>query len=107
MDEKSSTDFDFIFVFMTIIGLVRNRVISLMGGTKKTQAGQTSGAEQTSASPEQGADMLGSLEQQTQITKKLREYYDSVQDEGIPDRFLDLLEKLDEAEKAANASAKK
>lgn len=33
------------------------------------------------------------------ITHKLREFYDSVQDEGIPDRFLDLLEKLDEAEK--------
>ncbi|MBD1549559.1 hypothetical protein HK439_25160 [Labrenzia aggregata] len=38
---------------------------------------------------------------QETITQKLREYYDSVEDEGIPDRFLDLLEKLDEAEKKA------
>ncbi|WP_417679795.1 NepR family anti-sigma factor [Roseibium sp.] len=38
---------------------------------------------------------------QETITLKLREYYDAVEDEGIPDRFLDLLEKLDEAEKKA------
>ena len=36
-----------------------------------------------------------------EIPKKLKAYYDSLQDEAIPDRFLDLLEKLDEAEKAA------
>jgi len=34
------------------------------------------------------------------ITKKLRSYYSNVQDEGIPERFLDLLEQLDAAEKA-------
>lgn len=38
---------------------------------------------------------------QETITQKLRQYYDSVEEEGIPDRFLDLLEKLDEAEKKA------
>ena len=38
------------------------------------------------------------------ISKKLRELYDAVQDEGIPDKFLDLLEKLDEAENNAKAS---
>ncbi len=32
------------------------------------------------------------------ISKKLQALYSSVQDEGIPDRFLDLLEKLDAAE---------
>ncbi|WP_346910784.1 NepR family anti-sigma factor [uncultured Roseibium sp.] len=42
---------------------------------------------------------------QETITQKLREYYDSVEDEGIPDRFLDLLEKLDEAEKKAGKAA--
>ena len=38
-----------------------------------------------------------------EIPKKLREYYDQLQEEQIPDRFLDLLEKLDEAERAAAA----
>ena len=38
-----------------------------------------------------------------EIPKKLKAYYDSLQDEAIPDRFLDLLEKLDHAEKAASA----
>jgi hypothetical protein len=38
------------------------------------------------------------------ISRKLRELYDAVQDEGIPDKFLDLLEKLDEAEANAKAS---
>ncbi|GLQ15946.1 hypothetical protein GCM10007879_01950 [Maritalea porphyrae] len=33
------------------------------------------------------------------ISKKLRELYDSVADEGVSDRFLDLLERLDQAEK--------
>ncbi|MFN7167961.1 MAG: NepR family anti-sigma factor [Pannonibacter sp.] len=33
-----------------------------------------------------------------QITDRLRQLYESVQAEGIPDKFLDLLERLDEAE---------
>lgn len=37
-----------------------------------------------------------------EIPKKLKAYYDSLQDEAIPDRFLDLLEKLDQAEQAAS-----
>lgn len=37
---------------------------------------------------------------QSQISQQLRQLYQSVQDEGIPDKFLDLLNKLDEAEKA-------
>lgn len=40
----------------------------------------------------------------TVISRKLRELYDAVQDEGIPDKFLDLLEKLDEAERKAGTS---
>lgn len=36
-----------------------------------------------------------------EIPKKLKAYYDTLQDEAIPDRFLDLLEKLDRAEQAA------
>ncbi len=34
------------------------------------------------------------------VSRRLREYYDSVKDEAIPDRFLDLLEKLDNADRA-------
>lgn len=34
-----------------------------------------------------------------EIPKKLKEYYDSLQDEAIPPRFLDLLEQLDLAER--------
>ncbi|MBU1316851.1 MAG: hypothetical protein KJ947_01475 [Alphaproteobacteria bacterium] len=37
------------------------------------------------------------------ISRKLREFYDAVQEEGIPDRFMDLLEKLDEAERSSNS----
>ncbi|MEZ5807551.1 MAG: NepR family anti-sigma factor [Zhengella sp.] len=29
------------------------------------------------------------------MSRRLRDYYDSVKEEGIPDRFLDLLERLD------------
>lgn len=36
-----------------------------------------------------------------EIPRKLKAYYDSLQDEAIPDRFLDLLEQLDRAEQAA------
>ncbi|MFA7416087.1 MAG: NepR family anti-sigma factor [Rhizobium sp.] len=32
------------------------------------------------------------------IAAKLRSYYDSIVDEGTPDHFLDLLERLDAAE---------
>lgn len=37
------------------------------------------------------------------VSRVLRELYDSVQNEAIPDRFLDLLEKLDMAESSARA----
>lgn len=36
-----------------------------------------------------------------QIASKLRTFYQSVQDEALPQRFLDLLEKLDAAESGA------
>ncbi len=35
----------------------------------------------------------------SEIGTKLRALYSSIQDETIPDRFLDLLEKLDQAER--------
>jgi len=37
------------------------------------------------------------------VSLVLRELYDSVQNEAIPDRFLDLLEKLDMVESAAKS----
>lgn len=43
----------------------------------------------------------------SEISRKLRALYDSVQDEAIPDRFLDLLEKLDEVERADNRDSGK
>jgi hypothetical protein len=43
------------------------------------------------------------LDPTNQIGVKLRSLYAAVQDEAIPDRFLDLLEKLDEAEMMATA----
>lgn len=45
----------------------------------------------------------GAAQPNASISRKLREFYDSVQEEGIPDRFLDLLERLDQAEKNAKA----
>lgn len=45
----------------------------------------------------------GSMPPNASISRKLREFYDAVQEEGIPDRFLDLLEKLDEAERNTNS----
>ncbi len=43
------------------------------------------------------------LDPNNQIGVKLRSLYAAAQDEAIPDRFLDLLEKLDEAEMMAAA----
>jgi len=51
-----------------------------------------------SSSPDR-ADMTTS----DAITKKLRGYYSSVKEESIPERFLDLLEKLDEVEKSSGS----
>ncbi|WP_138288621.1 NepR family anti-sigma factor [Peteryoungia desertarenae] len=39
------------------------------------------------------------------VSAQLKEYYRSVEEEGIPDRFLRLLEKLDMAEKRAEGTS--
>ncbi len=44
--------------------------------------------------------------EQDLITQKLKSLYNSVQDEEIPERFLQMLEQLDQAEEAANKSGK-
>lgn len=43
----------------------------------------------------------GAVPPNASISRKLRDFYDAVQEEGIPDRFLDLLERLEQAEKNA------
>lgn len=43
----------------------------------------------------------GAVPPNASISRKLREFYDAVQEEGIPDRFLELLERLEQAEKSA------
>jgi hypothetical protein len=43
------------------------------------------------------------LDPNNQIGVKLRSLYAAAQEEAIPDRFLDLLEKLDHAERMATA----
>lgn len=40
------------------------------------------------------------------VADQLRDYYQSVQEEGIPDRFMQLLEKLDAAERGAALAEK-
>ena len=40
-----------------------------------------------------------------QVSRKLRQFYDGVRDEQVPERFLDLLEKLDAAEQKAGRAA--
>lgn len=48
---------------------------------------------------QEGADSNNSAsEVSTQISNKLQALYKSVEDQTIPDRFLDLLEQLDAAE---------
>ncbi|MBW9117809.1 hypothetical protein JNB88_29765 [Rhizobium cauense] len=47
------------------------------------------------------------LDPNSQIGVKLRSLYAAVQEEAIPDRFLDLLEKLDQAELVASAKTVK
>lgn len=60
--------------------------------------------EKQSAAPaaptKSGADILGPS---GQIGRKLREQYEDVLVEGVPDRFLDLLKQLDQAESGRKA----
>lgn len=45
------------------------------------------------------ADLLGP---NCEVSQKLRALYSSIQEETIPDHFLDLLEKLDQAEQESS-----
>ncbi len=46
------------------------------------------------------------MDPNSQIGVRLRSLYAAAQEEAIPDRFLDLLEKLDQAEMASAKAAK-
>lgn len=52
------------------------------------------------------SDIVGSTVRPTssQVNNLLKAMYGSVENEGIPERFLELLEKLDEAERKRAAS---
>ena len=54
--------------------------------------------EMSSTRPRRTSDGLGP---NSDIGAKLRAYYGAVQDQPIPDKFLDLLEKLDQVERAS------
>ena len=56
----------------------------------------------TGARQMRGDDGLGP---NSDIGMKLRALYGAVQDESIPDKFLELLEKLDEIERQADTAA--
>ena len=45
-------------------------------------------------------DLLGS---NSEIAVKLRQFYTAIQEEEIPEKFLDLLEKLDKAEQGSQS----
>ena len=55
-----------------------------------------------SARPKRGDDGLGT---NSDIGMKLRALYGAVQDETIPDKFLDLLEKLDQVEQQSKRTS--
>lgn len=60
--------------------------------------GEKTGHEKQKRKDEAKKDNSGTL-----IASKLRSYYDSIVEEGTPDHFLDLLERLDAAERNQKA----
>lgn len=54
--------------------------------------------------PDEPQGGFGGLDPNASISRKLRDYYGALQEERIPDRFLDLLERLDEAERKAGSA---
>ncbi|MGV8937250.1 MAG: NepR family anti-sigma factor [Allorhizobium sp.] len=49
--------------------------------------------------------VAGAYEANACVSEKLRHFYQSVQEEGIPDRFLTLLDRLGEVEREASKAA--
>ncbi|MCB1477901.1 MAG: NepR family anti-sigma factor [Tepidamorphaceae bacterium] len=54
----------------------------------------------TSSDEDDPRNRPSSADPNHEITRRLKAYYASVEEEPIPERFIELLEKLDEAEKA-------
>lgn len=63
-----------------------------MSGAKDSMAEEKM---QSAGSKRRGDDPLGS---NSEIGRKLREYYDGLMTPDVPDRFTDLLSKLEQAE---------
>ena len=55
--------------------------------------------------PRRGARRARTSDPNEAISRQLKSLYSSLEQEQIPDRFLDLLEQLDEAEKAASGKS--
>ncbi|WP_180966811.1 NepR family anti-sigma factor [Cohaesibacter celericrescens] len=53
------------------------------------------------------APNAGGLDPNDAISQKLKALYSQAEQQAIPDRFLDLLEKLDEVERASKPSEEK
>lgn len=66
--------------------------------TKKSERAEMAG---------NGSSVLSGLDPNASISRKLRDYYGALQEETVPDRFLDLLERLDAAERKAQTAADK
>ena len=58
------------------------------------------------AARERAAGGWETLDPNSEIGSKLKALYSSLQDEPIPDRFLDLLDKLDESERRGAQASK-
>lgn len=61
----------------------------------------TEPTKKSERTPETGETSFATLDPNASISRKLRDYYSALQEEAIPDRFLDLLERLDAAERKA------
>lgn len=74
-------------------------------GTEKRREDELMTTRKKDAADQRKLELRASdiLDPNNQIGVRLRSLYAAAQDEAIPDRFLDLLEKLDHAEMMASA----
>ncbi len=73
----------------------------LIGGYWDMMKEKITRAERAPARHGRGDEVLGA---NSDIGKRLRALYGSIQDEVIPDKFIDLLEKLDSVESSHRAT---
>lgn len=67
----------------------------------------TASHQEDTEQPRSGVRVADLLDPNNQIGSRLRSLYAAAQDEAIPNRFLDLLEKLDQVEMASAKSAER